>query len=185
MKFLLWLRQKKKKYFHNILDAIKGPQVIWSIPCDHNDSLHEIWWGAEKGNHWQKTSWMFSILLATPKNNFAGPAFLALFFWEGEQQDITFQEAKWSSFVPIFFCVVLQDCALGSSNRCAMNAQEMDWVLLGLFCFVMMLLYTSLDSTNNTVLANLLWLSQVCLHWMLLCVWNHKLSSLIWRHSSL
>lgn len=26
-----------------------------------------------------------------------------LFFWENKQQDITFQEAKWSSFVPVFF----------------------------------------------------------------------------------
>lgn len=30
---------RKKRYFHNILDAVKCPQVIWSIPCDHNDSL--------------------------------------------------------------------------------------------------------------------------------------------------
>lgn len=42
MKSLLWLRQKKG-YFHNILDAVKCPQVIWSIPCDHNDSLQWDW----------------------------------------------------------------------------------------------------------------------------------------------
>lgn len=141
--------------------------------------------GLKRATTDKKPSWMFSMLLAKPKDNFAGPAFLALFSWEGEQQDITLQEAKWSSFVLVFFRVVLQGCALVSSDRRAVNVQEMDWVLLGLFCFVMMLLYTSLDSTNNTVLANLLWLSQVCQHWMLLCVWNHKLSSLIWRNSSL
>lgn len=185
MKFLLWLRQKKKVFSqHSGCSQVSTGNLEYSL---WPQWLPAVRFGEElrRATTDKKTSWMFSILLAKPKNNFSGPDFLALFFWESEQKDITFQEAKWSSFVPIFFCVVLQDCALGSSNRCAMNAQEMDWVLLGLFCFVMMLLYTSLDSTNNTVLANLLWLSQVCLHWMLLCVWNHKLSSLIWRHSSL
>lgn len=30
----------KKRYFHNILDAVKCPQAIWSIHCDHLNSLH-------------------------------------------------------------------------------------------------------------------------------------------------
>lgn len=50
---------------------------------------------------------MFSVLLAKPKDNFADPAFLALFSWEGEQQDITFQEqseALLSQYSPVWFC---------------------------------------------------------------------------------
>lgn len=178
---------RKKMYFHNILDAVKCQQVIWSILCDHDDSLQWALVSGQEGQPLtQKTPKCFPCCLLNTKIVLQVQlSWNCLFFPGGKQQDITFQEAKWSSFVPVFFCVVLQDCALGSSNRRAMNVQETNWVLLHLFCFAMMLLYTSLDSTNNTVLENLPWLSQVCWHWMLLCLWNHKLSSLVLRHSSL